>query len=87
VNDSELHQAVADAIRAAREETEALDIRPESRLVEDLSLDSLDLMSTMMNLQDAHQIELDLDVVIAMKTVSDLRDELGRQLRAKSAAA
>ncbi|MEW4567480.1 phosphopantetheine-binding protein [Tautonia sp. JC769] len=61
-------------------------MEPNSRLFEDLALDSLDLVAVLMRLQDVHGIELDLDAVPDFQRISDLMAELGRQLRSKSAA-
>ena len=86
MTDPDLLHAVAEAIRRASEAAQQAEIAPETRLIEDLALDSLDLVAVMMNLQDAHDIELDLDAVTELRTVEDLMGELGRQLRGRSAA-
>jgi acyl carrier protein len=86
VSDPDLFRSVTEAIRACSEAAREATIEPESRLVEDLSLDSLDLVAVMMRLQDAHGVELDLDAVPDFRVVSDLGRELSRQLRGKAAA-
>ena len=86
MTDPDLLHAVAEAIRRASEAAEHAEIAPRTRLIEDLGLDSLDLVAVMMNLQDAHDIELDLDAVTELQTVEDLMGELGRQVRGRSAA-
>lgn len=86
MTDSDLFRSVADAIRECSEAARNAQIHPNSRLIEDLSLDSLDLVAVMMRLQDAHSIELDLDAVPDFRLVSDLMTELGRQLQSKAAA-
>ena len=78
-------RAVTEAIFACSESSRECTIVPEVRLVEDLSLDSLDLVAIMMRLQDDHSIELDLDAVPDFRKVSDLMSELGRQLTRQAA--
>ncbi|WP_201750137.1 acyl carrier protein [Tautonia marina] len=86
MTDPELFQSVTEAIRACSPAAREIVIESNSRLFEDLSLDSLDLVAVLMQLQDAHEIELDLDAVPDFRHVSDLMAELGRQLRSKAAA-
>ncbi|WP_158633523.1 acyl carrier protein [Tautonia sociabilis] len=87
MSDPELLRTVADAVRACNESIDdATPIEIQSRLVEDLGLDSLDLVAVLMRLQDEHGIELDLDVVPEFRVVSDLMDELRRRLRSRPAA-
>lgn len=85
MTDTELLGAVAEAIRAACEGTQHAVIEPKTRLIEDLGLDSLDLVSTMMHLQDRHRVELDVEAVQGFQTVADLITELGRQFRTRAA--
>ena len=86
MSDPELFRSVAEAIRDCSEAARQSTIEPQSRLFEELSLDSLDLVAVLMRLQDAHGIEMDLDAVPDFRLVSDLMSELGRQLRSKAAA-
>jgi acyl carrier protein len=85
MNDIDLLCSVSDAIRACSESSRGLEIQARTKLVEDLSLDSLDLVAVMMRLQDEHGIELDLDAVPSFRLVSDLMAELGHQLRSRAA--
>ena len=86
MSDPVLFRSVTEAIHACSEASRPLTIELHSRLVEDLSLDSLDLVAVMMRLQDEHGIELDRDAVPEFRLVSDLVGELARQLQAKRAA-
>lgn len=86
MTDPDLFQSVTEAIRDCSEAAQETVMEPNSRLFEDLSLDSLDLVAVLMRLQDVHGIELDLDAVPDFRHVADLMTELGRQLRSKSAA-
>ncbi|QDV36697.1 phosphopantetheine-binding protein [Tautonia plasticadhaerens] len=85
MSDQDLLSSVSGAIRSCSEVARDLAIDPHSRLVEDLSLDSLDLVAVMMHLQDEHAIELDLDAVPGFEVVSDLMTELARQVRPRAA--
>jgi acyl carrier protein len=86
VTDPDLFRSVSQAIRDCSEAARDTAMEPDSRLFEDLALDSLDLVAVLMRLQDVHGIELDLDAVPEFRHVSDLMTELGRQLRSKTAA-
>lgn len=86
MTDQDLFRSVSQAIRDCSEAARETVMEPNSRLFEDLSLDSLDLVAVLMRLQDVHGIELDLDAVPDFRHVSDLMAELERQLRSKAAA-
>jgi acyl carrier protein len=47
-------------------------IHPDSRLVEDLGVDSLDLVGITMRLEDRYGLEIDVDEVPNFQRVSDL---------------
>jgi acyl carrier protein len=85
MNEHDLLGFVSEAIHACSESSQQLNIRPQMRLVEDLSLDSLDLVAVMMCLQDEHRIELDLDAVPSFRLVSDLMSELARLVGSRAA--
>lgn len=56
-------------------------LTPESRLVEDANLDSLDLVELVMTCEEEFQIEISEDRLIAVSTINDillLIDELVR---------
>lgn len=62
-------------VSTVREVSPAVADRPidgSSRLVEDLGLDSLDLVSLLMSLQDKLAIELDLDAVGGLAAIDDV---------------
>lgn len=85
MTDPLLLEAVADAIRSASKAARDLTIAPESRLVEDLGLDSLDIVGAVMKLEDRFAVEIDVDDVPTFQSVADLIAYLGR-LRAARAA-
>ncbi len=49
-------------------------------MLEDLALDSLDLVAVVLRLQDHFQVEIDADAIPSMKRVADLAASLAEQL-------
>jgi len=70
------------AIRSVSARARAVVITPQSLLLEDLSLDSLDLVAVILELQDRFQVEIDPDEITTMRRVEDLAASLTKQLRA-----
>jgi len=83
VSQTGLLTSTTEAIHAANKSTQDATIGLETRLFEDLGLDSLDLVAVALGLQDAHQIELDPDAVPEFVTVGDLIAELARQIESQ----
>lgn len=50
---------------------DASEIRPESRLIEDLHADSLDIVELVMDVEEKFDIEIPDDSLAKMKTVGD----------------
>ena len=61
-------------------EVPARDIRPESYLVEDLGLNSVDCFAIIFDLEDTFGIEIREEDVPLLRTVGDVRSCLGRML-------
>ncbi|WP_406695531.1 acyl carrier protein [Singulisphaera sp. Ch08] len=80
-----LLDSVANAIRAEAENTRTLTIEPNTRLVEDLDLDSIDIVGVTMRLEDRFHIEIDMEDIKHFRSVSDLIDQVSILL-GKSAA-
>ncbi len=78
---SELFPVVIDLIHSVSAKAKQVDITPESLLLEELALDSLDLVRVIMLVEDRYHIAIDLDEVPKMKRVIDLTTILGRELR------
>jgi acyl carrier protein len=53
-------------------------ITPESRLVEDLTIDSLDLVSLILQFQDQFDVVIEDDAVPNLRRVGDIVEYLGR---------
>ena len=77
----DLVTAIAESIRAVSSKARALTIRPDSRLLEELALDSLDLVAVILQLQDQFHVEIDPDEIPQMQTVADLAASLAKLLR------
>ncbi|QEH33711.1 acyl carrier protein [Aquisphaera giovannonii] len=78
----ELFTAVVDLIHTASAKSRTQVIAPGSLLLEELSLDSLDLVRIIMLIEDRYQVSIDLDEVPKLKRVEDLTATLARELRA-----
>ncbi|WP_165221381.1 phosphopantetheine-binding protein [Aquisphaera insulae] len=78
----ELFKTVVDLIHTASAKSRTFAITPGSLLLEDLSLDSLDLVRIIMLIEDRFQVSIDLDEVPKLKRVEDLTVTLARELKA-----
>ena len=67
-------------IRAISAQARAVAITPDSLLLEELALDSLDLVAVILRLQDHFQVEVDPDEIPALRSVGDLIATLERHL-------
>jgi acyl carrier protein len=81
VRPADVTTAIAETIRSVSATTREIAITPDSRLLEDLALDSLDLVAVVIQLQDQFEVEIDPDEVTAIRTVGELADSLHRQMR------
>lgn len=59
---------------AAQLQVNAADIRPESRLVEDLKADSANIMVMILELETEFGLEVEDEVILNLKTVGDVAD-------------
>jgi acyl carrier protein len=71
---------VAEAIRTVSAKARDQVITPDSRLFEDLALDSLDLVAVILQIQDHYQVEIDPDEISSMRLVTDVVASLDKQL-------
>jgi acyl carrier protein len=76
----ELFPVVVSMIHSVSTKSKQLEITPESLLLEELALDSLDLVRVIMLMEDRYHVAIDLDEVPNMKQVSDLTEMLCREL-------
>lgn len=83
--DSPLLSSLASLVRSVAKLPPAARITPESRLVEDLGIDSLDLVGVFVKIQDEYDVIIDDDDVSELRTVGDLVAFIGK--RQESAAA
>lgn len=78
---NELYPVVLDLIHSVSAKSKEVEITPQSLLLEELALDSLDLVRVIMLIEDRYHISIDLDEVSKMKRVIDLTTILGREIR------
>ncbi len=74
--DAVLLDVIASAIRSVSKRTQTMAISSGSLLVEDLALDSLDLVGVLMKLEDHFGITIELEEVPNIKSVGDLAAHL-----------
>ena len=74
--DAVLLDVIAGAVRSVSKRTQTMTITADSLLVEDLGLDSLDLVGVLMKLEDHFGMQIDLDEVAGIRSVSDLAGHL-----------
>ena len=85
--DAVIMDAIAVAIRSVSKRTRTMAITPDSRLVEDLFLDSLDLVGVLMKLEDRFDLKIELDDIPNLQTVAELASHLDELLGPHASAA
>lgn len=70
--DTRLTADVAEAVRVAAKISPNVLISAESRLIEDLAIDSLDLVGVLLDIQDHFDVVIDDDDVASLRSVADL---------------
>ncbi len=85
MNDQSLQAELIDSVRAIARIPSDIAIASDSRLVEDLGIDSLDLVSIVLNTQERYGIAIDEDEVARMHSVADLVTYVSRHLNAAAA--
>jgi acyl carrier protein len=85
--ETSLFEVIVGAIHSVSKRTRTMAIRPDSLLVDDLVLDSLDLVGVLMKLEDHYALKIELDDVPNMRTVADLGGHVEKLLAERSAAA
>jgi acyl carrier protein len=79
---SDLNAVVTEAIRAVSSRARQVPITPGSLLLEELALDSLDLVAVILQIQDRFQVEIDPDEITNLRCVDDLVASVTNHLRA-----
>ena len=74
--------AVGDAIRTVSPRARQMPITSGSLLLEELALDSLDLVAVILQIQDRFQVEIDPDEIPNLRCVGDLIASIDNQLKA-----
>jgi acyl carrier protein len=78
---SDVMSVITEAVRGVSAKARDVEISPELSLLEDLALDSLDLVAVVLHLQDHFQIEIDPDEIPNLHHVSDLVATLDKHRR------
>jgi acyl carrier protein len=76
--DSTLVTEVAGIVRQSAKVPSHVTITPDSRLVEDLAIDSLDLVGVLLAMQDHFDIVIDDDVVPSLSRIVDLVETVAK---------
>jgi acyl carrier protein len=76
-----LLDVVSEMIRSVSPKAKDRLITADSLLLEELALDSLDLVRVIMLMEDRFHVAIDLDEVPNMKCVADLAQTLDRELK------
>ena len=79
---SDLIAVVIEAIRGVSPKARQVPITPDSLLLEELALDSLDLVAVILQIQDRFQVEIDPDEIPNLRCVEDLVTSVTNHLRA-----
>jgi acyl carrier protein len=74
--DAALLDVITVAIRSVSKRTQTMMITADSLLVEDLALDSLDLVGVLMKLEDHFDLKIELDELPNIGTVAELAAHL-----------
>jgi acyl carrier protein len=77
----EMMDVIAETIRSISARARSTTIAADSLLLDDLALDSLDLVAVILELQDHFQVEIDPDEITSLRSVSDLAASLTEHLR------
>jgi acyl carrier protein len=70
--DPTLQAELSDSVRSIARISSDIPIRADSRLVEDLGIDSLDLVSIVLSAQENYGVPIDEDEVANFRTMADL---------------
>ncbi len=76
-----INSVVVTMIRIVSAKAKPMEITPQSLLLEELALDSLELVRVIMLIEDRYHTAVDLDELPKMKRVDDLTRILSRDLR------
>ena len=73
---------ISETIRSISAKARVTTITSDSLLLEDLALDSLDLVAVILRLQDEFGVEIDPDEITTLRSVRDLVASLDKHVRA-----
>jgi acyl carrier protein len=79
---ADMLSTIAESIRSVSPKAREVSILPGSLLLEELALDSLDLVAVILDIQDRFQVEIDPDEIPNLRCVDDLLTSVTNQLQA-----
>jgi acyl carrier protein len=79
-SDSTLIAEVAGIVRRAAKIPQAIQIHQNSRLLDDLGIDSLDFVAVILQLQDHFEVVIEADAVPHLRRVADLAAYLAERM-------
>jgi acyl carrier protein len=79
---TDLIAVVGESIRTVSAKARELQVTPDTLLLEELGLDSLDMVAVILRIQDHFQVEIDPDEIPNLRSVDDLVVSLANHLRA-----
>lgn len=80
-NQTDLIGVIANYVRTISEKAKNSEIGADSLLLDELFLDSLDLVRVIMHLEDRFEVSIDLDEVPELKRVGDLAATVDKHLK------
>ncbi len=85
MTDSTLTAEIVTIVRKVAKLDASVPVSPEARLIEDLGIDSLDLVGVFLQIQDELNVAIDEEDVTKLATIRDLAEYVGRN-RSSAAA-
>ena len=79
---TELIAIVVEAIRSVSPKARQVSITPRTLLLEELALDSLDLVAVILQIQDQFELEIDPEEIPDLRSVEDLVSSVTNLIRA-----
>ena len=86
MNDPNLMAQIASTVRSVARIPAEVAIRDDSRLIEDLGVDSLDLFSIVIEIQDQYGVVIDVEDMPGLSRVSDLARFVAARTKTSAAA-
>ncbi len=86
MNDSKLLDEITRLVRRLGRVAPQLELTPRSRLVEDLAIDSLDLVGIIIQIQDDYGVIIEDDDVTTLRSIEELTNYVAQRRHGSAAA-